>query len=62
MKFKVVMETTVEEVIEVDAEDETEASNMAANGEGFKVDEVLTWPTIIAVEELEPEWEPEING
>lgn len=56
------METTVEEVIEVDAEDETEASNMAANGEGFKVDEVLTWPTIIAVEELEPEWEPEING
>jgi hypothetical protein len=52
-KYSVVLETVSEQVIEVDADSESEAANLVTMGEGELVDEVLTWPTIIATRELD---------
>jgi hypothetical protein len=52
-KYSVVLETVSEQVIEVDADSESEAANLVTMGEGKLVDEVLTWPTIIATRELD---------
>jgi hypothetical protein len=55
MKFRVIQETVTEELVEVEAEDESEAINLVTQGLGTLVDQTLTWPTIIDVQELDNE-------
>lgn len=50
-KFTVRQETVSEELIEVEAETDIEAIEIAAQGGGTLLDQVVTWPTILGVEE-----------
>jgi hypothetical protein len=53
MKFLVRQEVVTEELVEVEAENDIEAIEMVANGQGTMIDQVLTWPTILGVDEVE---------
>lgn len=52
-KYKVVLEQLSEETIEVEAEDELSAIELAINGQGEVVDEITFTPAIVASEELD---------
>lgn len=53
MKYKIVQEAITEEVIEIEAESESEAIDLVELGHGELVDQTLWRPTLIGITEIE---------
>jgi CobQ-like glutamine amidotransferase family enzyme len=53
VRYKVVMETITEEVVEIEADSETQAYDLVVDGGGELVDQTLFAPVLLGVQELE---------